>query len=623
MLRLRGLTSSFQQPGQPVRMSNIVTRLSPLTTRPISLVGVARVLTRGGPVARLGGRYSKVANKLDLSSDGLVGLVDLHTHPAAHLGFGTNLFYGPPDGDPSQVFNDCRAYHGGWDALSNPHGNDIRNQIVNHAASTDYSGNWSDNWTGWPNFPDWPTWHDRLHQQLRVEMLERAWDGGLRVVVALAVNSHTLAFLAQTAGPYDDKPSGDQQIAAIKEMVAGQHFTELAQSPADLRAIVGRGHLAVVLGVELDCLGNFYQPGRLDGSTEPLVPQPTPDAVKAEVQRLHDLGVRYVFPVHLTDNVFGGAALYDMSFDVANHFQFGGFFTPETAPPESEIGYHITQASFWDDVVANATVLLSLGFDPAGRPAPPPGFHRNSRGLQPLGGNLLDALMALGMMIDVDHMSEKTMRDTFAHTAGSGYPVFAGHCGLRPPPSAPGTPNPNANERSHQASDAAVILGRGGMWGVGIKGGIGAVGSTIQQLRQGTPTGGGIGFGSDCSGLEQLPAPRGGDGVGLPTDTTVTAQQAESLHTVVYRDLVGAPPDALTRAQLGQRRDGIYWTGFQHVGMYPDFIEDGISSGLLTAPGDPSRPAGMDDLTQLFQAPEAFARAWAACLAAAGLPPGP
>jgi hypothetical protein len=437
-------------------------------------------------------------------------------------------------------------------------------------------------------------------------MLERAWLGGLRVIVAHAVNSHTLALVSQTRGPYDDKSAGDAQIAAIRQMVASQPFTELALAPSDLRDIIGRGHLAVIIGVELDCLGNFYNPANILGNVSAaFVPEPSDDAIRAEAARLHALGVRYVFPIHLTDNVFGGAALYEMQFDTANRFQFGAFYVPEPAPPESFIVWTLDQpdlvASIFD--LENTVVTASLGFDPQLRPAPPPTNtgHRNSRGLQDRGRVLLDALMGLGMMIDVDHMSEKTMRDALAYTSAAWYPLFAGHNGVRTnPPQDRLTKN---SERSWLIQDATEMLQRGGMWGIGIKGGLGSVHETISALRLAS-SGGGLGFGSDCSGLEQLPQPRGGN----PTVPVVTAQQAQDAGTVVYRELIGAPADALLQCQFGQRSYQMYREGFAHIGMYPDFLEDGITSGLLT----------QGDLTELFQGPEALARAWESCLAAAG-----
>ena len=526
-------------------------------------------------VANLGGQYATLVNQYAQTSQ-LVGLVDLHTHPAAHLGFGTELFYGAPDGDPTRDFNNCNGFHGG-PGLFNTEGNEIRRQVVDGIAGQEYAASWDHNRSGWPGFPAWPTWHDRLHQQVRVEMLQRAWQGGLRLIVALAVNSHTLAKMCQTAGRYDDQSAGDAQIAAIKEMVAGQSFMGLAQSPADVRQIIGNGKLAVVIGVELDCIGNFYTASDPGNSGAPYQPAPSDDQIRAEINRLFASGVRYFFPVHLTDNVFGGAALYEMAFNTATRYQFGSFFAPETAPASSEIGFTFSQGeTFWGQVVDIQNILesVSLGFDPNNYPAPPPGPHRNSRGLQHQGQVALDELMRLGAMIDVDHMSEKTVLDTLQHTQAANYPLFAGHNAIR---------DHGGNERAHLIQVATQILNRGGMFGVGIKRGIPWLASTIAQLRNATPNGG-IALGSDCSGLEQLPAPRNG--------------------SVVYSDAPNAPAGALQRCHLGNRAEDINTSGFSHIGMYPDFIEDGVSSGILTA----------NAVRELLNAPERFVSAWETCL---------
>jgi microsomal dipeptidase-like Zn-dependent dipeptidase len=584
---------NFAEPGPSINVNKVIATF-PISP-PVSITHFLRLLDRGGVLARLNGRYAKLVNELDLNSDTLVGLVDVHTHPAAHLGFGTELFYGPPDGDPSQVFGNCNGFHGGPGFFDNQEGNEIRRNVVDGIASQHYSPNWDHKRSGWPDFPAWPTWHDRLHQQVRVEMLERAWKGGLRLIVAHAVNSHTLAKVSQTRGPYDDKSSGDAQIAAIKEMVSGQAFMELALSPSDLRQIIGRGHLAVIIGVELDCIGNFYTAWDFSEFNPGLPhPQPAPsDAeIQAEITRLFSSGVRYFFPVHVTDNVFGGAALYEMTFNTANRYQFGSFFEAEPAPASSLIGFTFNPGeSFWKKVFENIVQLASLGFDPQGYPPAPPTTtgHRNARGLQHRGQVVLDALMRVGAMIDVDHMGEKTVLDTLAYTKPVNYPVFAGHNLIR---------DSGGNERAHLIQVATEILDRGGVFGIGTTGGLSLLAKTISQLRNATSQGG-IALGSDCSGMEQLPAERS-----APAKTLTTATDYEQAGFVVYNDIPGAPFDALQRCQFGNRKEDIDSFGFSHIGMYPDFIEDGISSGLLTD----------GDVTELFNAPESVTSAWESCL---------
>jgi microsomal dipeptidase-like Zn-dependent dipeptidase len=239
----------------------------------------------------------------------------------------------------------------------------------------------------------------------------------------------------------------------------------------------------------------------------------------------------------------------------------------------------------------------ALGFDPESHPPAPytTTGHRNSRGLQHQGRVALDALTRLGAMIDVDHMGEKTVEETLQHTARAGYPVFAGHNAVR---KAGGT------ERAHIAKVAGEIMDRGGMWGAGIKDGTQSLHATISQLRQLSPNGG-IAVGSDCSGMELLPAERE-----MPSSwpETPTIRDYEAAGFVVYRDLNGAPANALERCKFGNREYDIDFDGFAHIGMYPDFLEDGVSSGHLSE----------DDLRELFRAPEAFVQAWENCLAAAG-----
>src|SRR5690606_20074516 len=85
-------------------------------------------------------------------------------------------------------------------------------------------------------------------------------------------------------------------------------FMEIAYSAADVRRIVGNNKLAVILGMEVDKIGNFGKPGVTTNA----------NTVRAEIRRLYAKGIRYAFPIHLIDNSFGGAAVYSMLFNFAN-----------------------------------------------------------------------------------------------------------------------------------------------------------------------------------------------------------------------------------------------------------------------------------------------------------------
>ena len=59
------------------------------------------------------------------------------------------------------------------------------------------------------------------------------------------------------------------------------------------------------------------------------------------------------------------------------------------------------------------------------------GGHANVRGLNPFGLILLEEMMARGMIIDVDHMSEKTLDAALALVEAHDYPVMCSHTWLR------------------------------------------------------------------------------------------------------------------------------------------------------------------------------------------------
>ena len=140
---------------------------------------------------------------------------------------------------------------------------------------------------GLRDFKDWPRWDDITHQKMWIDWIKRAYLGGLRVLVALALNNQTLAAAVSGPGdgPTDDKGSGDLQIQELKSFVdRHSDFMEIAYSPTDLRRIVQNNKLGIVLGVELDAFGNFFK-----GKT------PSLKKVRNELIRLHSMGVTIHF----------------------------------------------------------------------------------------------------------------------------------------------------------------------------------------------------------------------------------------------------------------------------------------------------------------------------------------
>lgn len=414
----------------------------------------------------------------------LNGYVDLHTHPMSYLGFGRKAIHGAPDVNaiipagtrgcnPVEMrstsiidaLGNCNATHGGW-GLDNTCGDYIRAAIINLAMDSKFRYKTANlhgdhEHQGSPDFRFWPHQTSTLHQQMWWEWVKRARDGGLRVIVALTVNSELLAEILNGQPPYDDRTVADLQIdETIRYVNNHRDFMEIAYSAADVRRIVAQNKLAVVLGMEVDKLGNFGKPGVITNNA----------TVRAEIQRLYRKGIRYAFPVHLINNSFGGAAVYDMMFSFANKRANGTHFMV-TKSPDPLVTYNAAELKGFENVAISAVrgLLDGIGQLPAPcfndliKCSPPPGKvqccgsyqsilnamtptreveiykvippgHVNVLGLTPLGEVAINEMMKLGMMIDVDHMSELAMTKTIdiaEKVPGITYPLVMGHNGVR------------------------------------------------------------------------------------------------------------------------------------------------------------------------------------------------
>ncbi|MDB4977145.1 MAG: putative rane protein [Myxococcaceae bacterium] len=517
----------------------------------------------------------------------LRGWADLHTHPMSHLGFGGHLMDGAPDvgatlpsgqrySSEGSLFNgikncnvapvaatnisdalgSCRSTHGGFNADGNNCGNDIRRIVLDKFEDGRMSNKPHDvvHPDGAPTFVRWPKWNDVMHQQMWIDWIRRAHQGGMRVMVSLAVNSYTFGKGLQGNEPLDDKTSGEAQLLEMRAMVGRNPFMEIATSAAHLRRIVEADRLAVILGVELDDIDNLViRPGET---------APTRAEVTGAVTRLRDdLLVRYVFPVHVTDNYFGGAAAYESDFMIANKLQFGSFMSLRCAQPADQVSHRIST-----DLASPFKSLLA-GVGGATQPLPTCNEgvgHVNSRGLQPMGQVLIETLIASGMLIDLDHMSQQTVDDTLARFPH--YPFASGHNGLR-------QAGPDVDEKSRTAAQYRAISRQGGIAGVGLS--EATAQGFIDSVRRVAALGVPVAIGSDINGIVKMPPP--------PSAGTGRA--------ITYGP-------SFPQASQGSRSWNYNTEGVAHIGLFPDFLRDVELSG------------GTDVVKALFDAPEALARTW-------------
>lgn len=514
----------------------------------------------------------------------LRGYADLHTHPMVNLGFGGKLIHGgadvgsllPADSDCNpnvraknigQALGDDKSTHGGFGLFDNKCGDSLRATFIDIFQDAKKALVTPDHALGYPSFSGYPKWNDVSHQKMWVDWIRRSYDAGQRVMVALATHNATLAAVASGPGdgPNDDVASADLQVKEIKALV-GRHsdFMEVAYTPADVRRIVAANKMAVVLGVEIDNIGNFNKfPGK-------VVP---PAAVIAEIKRLHSQGVRYAFPVHVLDNAFGSTAVYEDLFNYSNKREQGSWYDIKCAAKADDIKYKFNpllsdQSKEVKDLLGGLAGMVKVSLD-LNAPKPPAcDGHMNKDGLSDLGRDVaIPAMMKLGMLIDVDHMSQLSVKDTLdiAEKVPGGYPLVSGHTGLRPY-------QHTENARTQEQLERIGKLG--GMFGLGSEDVLANNWAAQYAIANDWITGEGrVALGTDLNGLVKGAPPR----------------KAANIYQ-----------NGLTKSKTGDKTWDYRTDGVAHYGMLADFLAD-----VRTEPNH-----GAKVNINLFKNAEMFAQMW-------------
>jgi microsomal dipeptidase-like Zn-dependent dipeptidase len=340
------------------------------------------------------------------------GFADLHTHPMSHLAFGGVIFWGQPDGPIATALPPCTPVHGvSGTGIAGRDGS----IIMSFFEQVGYGLDIGHRVGGYPQFDGWPRFTTMVHQQMYIDWIRRAYDGGLRLMVAHAVNNEMLANQYNGHQLYDDKSAVETQLAAMKYMVAHHSdWMEVAYTPQDARRIIQQNKLAIILGVEVDSIGNWKDP-------QTVTQQEVVDYLN---HLYHDLGVRHLFPVHQADNVLAGAALYNDLFSLVNHFLHNDYFQIEDGSAHN-IEFRLEE----DPGPAVEVGRVTQGYWPPYKQVS--GGHMNAAGLSALGNFFIQQMMRLGMLIEVDHMSHKAVEATLTLAEQHDYPVVAGHTGFR------------------------------------------------------------------------------------------------------------------------------------------------------------------------------------------------
>ncbi|HYO67168.1 MAG TPA: membrane dipeptidase [Archangium sp.] len=546
------------------------------------------------------------------------GFADLHCHLMAHLGFGGHLLAGRPDGDIEQALARCDLHlHGKWGI-----GNFGKDWPLVQAFIEDGLGHGP---CGHGTYADWPTFNTLIHQQMFVEWLRRAHAGGLRLLCSVAVNNELLA--DECHHPDKDESSIEKQMRELRRFTERHaDWMGLALSASQARQLISAGKLAVVAGVEVDSLDSLL------GDREALNKQPLSLEQLPRILRwLKELGFRMMTPLHLANNSFGGAAVYDDKFNLLNHFLRGRFFDVQGA---SDVGFRLGQDM---ETQTKAAVML---YELTRRTHYPKGYalnapgqgHVNQLGLTPTGHTFLREAMRQGFILDVEHMSERCTNEVLSLAEQSRYPVVASHCAFREQ----GLERHETSLKAKRASEymktrgqARRILELGGLLAP----------STNPHERKDFPGGtvdndcarssktwaqsyqyalsllrevgsGGVAMGTDFNGLNQQPGPRYGPHAAAGLEDDTRREKRRPVQQMLQRNKPPLPYSGtlyrtdvpFVKARAGSREFDFNTDGLAHVGLLPDFIRDLVHVGLTDAQMDP-----------LFSSAEAFLRMWESC----------
>ncbi len=557
---------------------------------------------------------SVLAPPANLVAGPIVGFADLHLHQMSNFGFGGQMLWGKAWGPPEHALRECNEVHGPGGTLDNV-GRAMGEQLSGHDTH------------GFGTFVGWPHATTMTHQQVYETWLKRAVDGGLRLVVMYAVNNPVLCGAINRAPgrTCDDMEAVRHQVDSAKAFERhvdaqaggpGQGWYRIVYSPNEARVVMQAGKLAVVLGTEVPGLFGCKVSASC-GDTA---------AIRRNVEQLHAMGVRQVVPVHVMDNAFGGTAIGGDPPNFANRIWNGSFLDAYDCSA-SGVRFQLKNAAAAEQVALLLTTQgLSGFFTGFSFPSYPNGGHCNSRGLTGTGRVLLQSLMRQHMLVDLDHMGQKTFFDAFAMLRKANYPVLTSHSGFVP--LSPDNTDEGRDKR-YEANKAewqvdSLAAGRGLISVITRQGTIGEVGRApgspvvndcdnsvktfaqaylyaLSRIRKAGVGDGGIeavAFGSDFNGFNKQPSPRFGDKACAGNSSQKAMQTGTpSVGYPFIVPVVNARMDS--RSSLGTRAWDINQDGLAHVGLFPDFIADLHNVGVSEA-----------DLRPLFNSAEAYVRLW-------------
>ena len=351
------------------------------------------------------------------------GIVDAHVHVTGTMRAGGAVFGGAPFDrfGVTRALGDDAAVHGA-DGSKDVTGNLLRDGVPFGTHDTG----------GWPTFAGWPANATDTHEQIYWKWLERAWRGGLRLVVAQTVEDAPLCKVEPVRKYSCDETRAIRgQIARLRQLSdyvdaqyggPGKGWFRIIESPRQARAAIRSGKVAVVIGIESS--------GLLGCSRAPGAKPCTGAQVDRRLAAYRKLGVRSMFVAHWVDNGFAGAAaeggVKGKFINALQRIDIGRYMSAGKCPSPTQGEVFQAPAQIEIDVLSDFFPAVKV-LDGAPVPKYPVTRACNKRGLTSLGSHLIQEMMRTGTLIEVDHMSERARDSVLKITGGARYPVVSSH----------------------------------------------------------------------------------------------------------------------------------------------------------------------------------------------------
>ena len=538
----------------------------------------------------------------------LWGFADAHEHSGANHGFGGKIFHGASFHKLGieHALADCEKHHGengSKDLMSvtyksgsgnvapDSFGADLYNHLIK--GEPDHLTD------GYPKLSEWNVHEAPTHQSLYYKWIERAYLGGMRVMVEYMESTEVVCEAYKTLLPGDSESKScnemehvDHQLIKVRELQdyvdaqyggPGKGWFRIVYSPEEAREVVRAGKLAVILGIEIENPFNCFVDEREGFKT-------CDDAlVRERLNSYYDKGVRALFPSHKFVNAFssgdGNAGILELG-DYLNTGQWRDYVSCEEVPGKYWMKAHGEgeQTSIFSKLagipgIKTLNELLSDSKDPAKQALPvypEAASHCQRTGFTPLGMSLIEEMMSLGMIIDLGHTPKASLNDIIPVLVDNNYPAVHTH----------GGDQTAVNLIDGLASRGLGSACRDEEGGSGLLASFNSINEQVDP-ETGLPR---KGLSYDFNGFASYNRPRFGE-------LSRCVQEQEDPLTYPFTSFGG--DIVFEKLQTGEQVFDFNQFGLANIGLYPDLIEEARRGG-----------ASEESMNSLFKTAEAYIRIW-------------